>query len=190
MSDWTGRPTLPPQCVGRPKRLDPPLTTVESLCYTVRDSPSHHGSTVRTVRILTKRIEYGEELWQITVEIPWQSLWIQHRSHTRGRINTVEVDFLRIFLRHFGGGGACCWVSKYFTVVYHCCHCCLYCMLHCATICPTALLLYATALLYSLYYSTTLVFYRLPPALYDCELSALSQPFLYSFLPIAVAFLY
>ena len=152
----------------------------------MRDSPRHGRSTVRTVRILTTRIEYGLKLWPIPCEIPWGSLWIQHRSHTRPTINTVEVDFLRIFLRHFGGGGDCCWVSKYFTVVsttvcYHCMPLCY----HCATICPTALLLYATALLYSLYYSTTLVFYRLPPAHRD----AITLAFLILFLAHACGFL-
>ena len=107
----------------------------------MRDSPHHHGFTVRTVRILTTRIEYGLKLWPIPCEIPWGSLWIQHRSHTRPTINTVEVDFLRIFLRHFGGGGACCRVSKYFTVVsttvcYHCMPLLYYCVLSlCATVC-------------------------------------------------------
>ena len=153
------------------------------LCYTVRDSPRHGRITVRTVRILTTRIEYGLKLWPIPCEIPWQSLWIQHRSHIRGRINTVEVDFLRIFLRHFGGGGACCWVSKYFCVCYHCC---LYCVLYCMLLLYYCVLsLYATALLYSLYYSSALVFYRLPPALYDCVTLA----FLILFLAHACGFL-
>ena len=55
----------------------------------------------------------------------------------------------------------------------------------CSSVYACALLLYATALLYSLYYSSALVFYRLPPALYDCVTLA----FLILFLAHACGFL-
>ena len=93
-----------------------------------------------------------------------------------------------------GEGHAVGSLNTFVCAIIVCYHCALLCY-YSTTMCYHYALLYACALLLCYHYalpvcSTTLVFYRLPSALYDCVCLALSQPFLYSFLPIAVAFLY